>query len=265
MITDEIAGGETVMTVVAAQLYTLRDFMKTPEDIAKSLKKVSEIGYRAVQVSGVGPIDPKELRRILDGEGLEVCATHISYEAMRDRTESVIEEHNIIGCKNAGIGGLPGNFRSYEGYKTFAKEASEVAKKLAEGGISFIYHNHSFEFQRFEDGRTGIEILYGESDPAYFLGEIDTYWVQNAGADPVVWIKKLAGRMPVIHFKDMAVKGNDSIMAEVGEGNLNWPAIIEACKEAGIRWHVVEQDVCQRDPFESLAISLRNLKELGLE
>jgi sugar phosphate isomerase/epimerase len=251
-------------SAIAAQLFTLREFTRTPADIRGTMKKVRAIGYEAVQLSALGPIDPKELKEIVDGEGLAVCATHIGFERMRDDTQKVIEEHNLWGCKHVAIGGLPAEYRNEEGYHRFAKEASEVAKKLAKGGLTFSYHNHSFELQRFGD-RTALEILYEESDPDYFNSEIDTYWIQHGGGDPAAWIRKLRGRAHIVHFKDMTVKGNDPIMAEVGEGNLNWPAILDACKYAGVEWYIVEQDVCQRDPFESLAISLRNLKSMGLE
>jgi sugar phosphate isomerase/epimerase len=252
------------MSVIAAQLYTLREFTKTPADIRETMKKVSKIGYKAVQLSALGPIDPKELKEIVDGEGLTVCATHVGFERLRDETEKVIEEHNLWGCKHVAIGGLPVEYRNEEGYYRFAKEASEVAKRLAEGGLVFSYHNHSFELEKF-GSRTALDILYEESDPEYFNSEIDTYWIQHGGGDPAAWIRKLKGRAYIVHFKDMAVKGNDPIMAEVGEGNLNWPAILDACRYAGVEWYIVEQDICQRDPFESLAISLRNLKAMGLE
>lgn len=253
-------------TVIGAQLYTLREFLKTPEDVAKTLKRVREIGYQAVQVSGMGPIDPLELKKIADAEGLEICATHIGFARLRDEVESVIEDHKLWGCKYVGLGAMPNEYRtSKEGYLQFAKEASVIARKLADAGLSFIYHNHAFEFVKFE-GKTGLEILYSESDKEVFNAEIDTFWVQKGGADPADWIRKVKGRMDVVHFKDMVINSQgEQIMAEVGEGNLNWPAIIQACKEIGVKWHVVEQDVCQRDPFESLAISLKNLHAMGLK
>ena len=80
-------------TTIAAQMYTVREFTKTPEDIAASIKKVAQIGYKAMQTSGFGPIDPKELKEIADGEGVEICATHTGYERMQDDTQSVIDEH----------------------------------------------------------------------------------------------------------------------------------------------------------------------------
>ena len=93
-----------------------------------------------------------------------------------------------------------------------------------------------------------------ETDKEVFDFEIDTFWVQSGGSDPAAWIRKVNGRMKVVHFKDMVIKDDQQIMAEVGEGNLNWSSIIEACKEIGVRWYVVEQDVCQRDHLRWLSV-----------
>lgn len=250
-------------TQIAAQLYTVREFAQTPKDLAETLKKVKDIGYDVVQVSGVCPIEYSELKKMLDDTGIRVCATHIPYQKMADDPEKVIEEHYLIECKYPAIGGLPGEYRNAEGYAKFAKEATEVGKKLAKGGLYFGYHNHSFELEKY-GSRTGLQILYEESDPRYVKAEIDTYWIQHGGGDPAWWIEKLAGRIPLVHLKDMSIRDGKQIMAEVGEGNLNWPRILDACRKAGVEWYIVEQDTCERDPFESLAISLRNLKAMGV-
>jgi len=251
-------------TVLGAQLYTVRDFTQTPADIARTLRKVREIGYEAVQVSAFGPIDPKELRKMLDGEGLTCASTHIGFEAVRDETERIVAEHKVLGCEYPAIGGLPGEYRNAEGYPRFAKDMSEVAAKLAEHGLTFGYHNHSFEFEKF-GGRTGLQILMEESDPKTVTFEIDTFWIQHGGGSPAAWIRKASGRIPLLHLKDMGVVGGEAVMTEVGEGNLDWPAILDEGKKAGVVWYLVEQDVCPRDPFESLAISFRNLRALGLK
>lgn len=251
-------------TQLAAQLYTVREFTKTEVGIAESMKKVRQLGYEAVQCSALGPISPAALKNIVDSEGITICATHTDYARMRDEPQAVIDEHQLWGCKHAAIGGIPGEYRSAEGFAMFAKEASEVAARLAEGGVTFSYHNHSFELERF-NGCTGLEILYAESDPNAFKSELDTYWIQHGGGDPADWIRKLKGRAQIIHFKDMAMRGSTQHFAEVGEGNLNWPAILEACLYAEVEWYIVEQDSCyERDPFESLGISLRNLQAMGL-
>jgi sugar phosphate isomerase/epimerase len=160
---------------------------------------------------------------------------------------------------------MPVRFREdgEAGYRRFAEQASRIGEKLHAADLSFSYHNHSFEFMRF-GRRTGLDIIFEESDPRYLQAEIDTYWVQHGGGDPALWIRRMKDRMPVVHLKDMVILDGQQAMAEIGEGNLNWPAILEACQEAGVAWCAIEQDTCQRDPFESLQISYDNLRAMGL-
>lgn len=251
--------------IIAAQLYTLRDFLKTEEDIAASLQKVKDIGYNAVQVSGLGPIGNEALKAITDRIGLHICATHIPFANIADKLDEVIAQHKLWNCKYVGIGGLPNEYRtSAEGYSTFAKIASEAARKLKAAGLQFIYHNHAFEFAKY-DGKAGMEILFDESDSDAFGFELDVHWVHAGGADAVDWIRKVNGRMQVVHLKDFVVSpASERKFAEIGEGNMNFRAILQACEETGVEFGAVEQDNCYgRDPFESLAISARNLKALG--
>ena len=271
-------GNGMKISQVAAQLYTVRDFTQTRAGFARSMAKIAEIGYSAVQVSAIGDIPDAEVKRIADDHGLTICNTHISYELLLNDLDAVIEQHKLWDSQHVAIGSMPPEFRdSEDGYRRFAEIGSEIGEKLAQSGLSFSYHNHSFEFVKFA-GRTGLDILFGESDARYFQAELDTYWVQHGGADPAAWIGRLAGRMPVIHLKDMVmlpppsqsppIKRGDlrplQTMAEVGEGNMNFAAILQSCRGAGVDWYAVEQDICQRDPFESLAISFRNLNALSL-
>lgn len=251
------------MTKIAAQLYTLRDQMKTPKEIAQGFEKLSKIGYEVAQVSGIGPIDATELRRIADANGIRLLCTHIPYDRMKNEFDQVVEEHHIMGCDYVGVGAVP-NWDKNTGadYVHFAKEYDEIAKKFKKEGLTATYHNHAIEFAKF-DGKLAMDLLLENSSAFSFL--LDTYWVQAGGGDVVDWIYKLKGRMEIIHFKDMSVQGNAPIMAEVMEGNLNWPAILKACQDLGIKYYIVEQDICQRDPFESLKISYENLKNAGVE
>ena len=248
---------------IGAQLYTLREFTKTTADLAKTMQKVRDIGYEAAQLSGAGPIDPKDVKKIIDDTGVKIVATHVSWDRFQTELDAVADEHLLWGCPNAAIGGIRDH--SEQGYRTFAKEGSEVGRKLAEKGLTFSYHNHDAEFQKFGD-RVGMDIIYGESDPRYLFAEIDTYWVTSGGGDPIQWIRKLKGRQVLLHLKDMGCRpGHEHVMMEIGEGNLNMPGIIEAGEEVGVEWYLVEQDTCQRDPFESMKISYDNLREMGLE
>ncbi|MCA0758473.1 sugar phosphate isomerase/epimerase [Paenibacillus sp. N4] len=249
---------------IAAQLYTLRDFCKTEADLEQTLRKVREIGYQAVQVSGIGPIAPEAVKRIADEAGLNICATHVSYDSLVNEFEANVQKHKLWNCEYVGIGGLPERYRtSGESYAAFAKEASEIGRRLKEQGLQFIYHNHQFEFEKF-GGRTGMDILAQESDFDAFGFELDTYWVHVGGVNPASMIRRVNGRMRVVHLKDLEIVGHQQVFAEIGEGNLNFEEIIGACRETGVEWYVVEQDVCRRDPFESLAISYNYLSKLAL-
>lgn len=247
---------------VAAQLYTVRDSLKTPADIAASLKKVRAIGYRAVQVSGMGPIDEAELARILDGEGLVCCGTHEPTMKILDNPEAVVERLNKLGCRTTAVpapAGIP--LTTLEEVKSYASRINSAGLVLRDAGKILCYHNHHYEFKRVE-GRLILDLIYSQTDPKNLAGEIDTYWVQYGGGDPVSWCKKLAGRLPLLHLKDYAIDAeNKAAFAEIGAGNLDWPAIIEAAEGAGCEWFIVEQDTCPADPFDSLAQSLRYIQE----
>ncbi|MCX7705560.1 MAG: sugar phosphate isomerase/epimerase [bacterium] len=249
---------------IALTLYTLREYVQKPSDMEKTFIQVKKIGYNAVQLSALGPIDIKELKKLLDDAELQVCATHVSFERLRNELDGVIEEHSILKCPHIAIGSLPADMRSEQGYRKFAAEATEIGLKILEKGFDFSYHNHAFELVRFSNGKTGLDIIFEESDSKAVLAEIDTYWIQYGGGDPAYWIQKMKDRIKVVHLKDMGIINNAPAMFEVGEGNLNWSEIIDACKYSGADWLVVEQDICQRDPFESVRISFQNLVSMGL-
>ena len=251
--------------VLGAQLYTVRQFTKTIEDVATTLKKVADIGYKAIQISGFGPVDPKEVARIVEDNGLTVAATHVGWDRFQNDLDALIEEHLLWKCEHPAIGGLPAEYRSLEGVTRFVDELGPIAEKLSSAGMDFSYHNHNHELVRY-DGVTWLERLYGTASPDVLKAEIDVYWIQAGGADPAYWVAKCAGREPLLHLKDMIVTPErEQRFAEIGEGNLNWEAILAAAQEGGVRWYLIEQDQCyDRDPFESLAISYRNLVEMGL-
>ena len=251
--------------VLGAQLYTLRDFCKTPAEIAETLKKVAKIGYTAVQISGIAPVEAKNLAAMLEDAGLVAAATHVGWEELRNDIDRVIAEHKLWKCKHPAIGGLSGDYYSVDGLKRFLDEAPPVAERLAREGMDFSYHNHNHEFIHY-GGKPWLATLYEQASPKHVKAELDTYWVQAGGGDPAAWVKKCAGREPLLHLKDMAM-GPDrgQRFAEIGEGNLNWPAILKEAREGGVEWYLVEQDnTYDRDPFESMAISYRNLKGMGL-
>jgi sugar phosphate isomerase/epimerase len=142
---------------------------------------------------------------------------------------------------------------------------TEAGKVLKAQGLRLGYHNHNIEFVR-DKGKLALEAIYEGTDPGLLLAELDTYWIQAGGGDPVQWIRRLKGRLPILHCKDYAMLDNGPRFAEVGSGNLDWDGILEAAEEAGVEWYVVEQDLPWpgRDIFESHAMSFDFLsRKLG--
>jgi len=251
--------------VAGAQLYTVRDFCKTMPDVAASLKKVADIGYTSIQISGFGPVDPKDVAKAVNDNGLTVASSHTGWNQFLEDLDGVIAEHKLWKCAHPAIGGLPRDYHTPDGIKRFRDELAPIAERLGKEGMDFSYHNHNHELVRFA-GKTWLDMLYEQIGPELLKAEIDTYWIQAGGADPTAWVRKCAGRMPLLHVKDMAISPErEQRFAEIGEGNLNWPAILKAAEEAEVEYCLVEQDRCyERDPFESLAISYRNLKAMGV-
>jgi len=247
---------------VAAQLYTLRDFTKTPKEIAATLKKVRKIGYKAVQASALGPIKESELVKILDGEGLTCCATHEGSDTILNDPEAVVERLEKLGCKYTAYP-YPRDvdFNDEAQIHALAKKLDTAGAVLRKAGQVLTYHNHAIEFVRYGD-KTALEIIYDETKKKNLQGEIDTFWVQVGGCDPVDWCKRLEGRLPLLHMKDYKfLTSNKHDMAEIGAGNLNWKAIVAAAEKSGCKWFIVEQDVCPGNPFDSLKISFDYIAE----
>jgi sugar phosphate isomerase/epimerase len=250
---------------IGINLYSLREQCKDAAGLHYTLARLGEIGYTAVQVSGVS-LEPERIADQVKESGLICAATHMPWPQIRDATEQVIKIHQMYGCRHAAIGGLPPEYiQTSSGIDRFAREISVPAKKLADAGISLSYHNHHHEFIRI-DGKTWLEMLYERIDPKYLSAEIDTYWVQTGGGDPVKWIRKMAGREPLLHVKDKAIaSGIEERFAPVGSGNLDWPEILKAAEESGVEYVLVEQDEMYGcDPFAAVEDSYRFLASMGL-
>jgi sugar phosphate isomerase/epimerase len=249
----------------AAQLYTVRDFVKTSEGLHDSLKKIADMGYEGVQISAVEAfqkdVSAEQLRRWLDGLNLACCATHRPWDNFVNDLEVEIKTHQTLGCEVLGIG--MGPKVCIEGgpveWRKWLAKVDEIVKSLAEHDLTFAYHNHAIEFEK-KDSERGIDILVAESnEEMQFI--LDTYWVIHSGTDCVDMIQQLRGRLDCVHLKDKTVVGWETRYAPVGEGNLPWHSILPALEDAGTKWGIVEQDECYGDdPFDCLHRSLKYLK-----
>ncbi len=249
---------------IGAQFFTIRDFTKTLEDFEESLKKVADIGYKNVQISGTCEFEAEWLQEKLRENGLKCVLTHVPGDKLKlENIEKIAEDHKTFACENIGLGFF--DFKEEEQdhcFAEFVKTYKPIAKKIKDCGGYFMYHHHAKEFQWVE-GEAIIEKIAKEFAPDELGITLDTFWVQTGGGDPAAFIEKLLGRVPCIHLKDYKY---DRKMAVIGEGNINFDRVFEKAEKAGTKYMLVEQDDCNgEDPFDCLRRSYNNLRALGFK
>ncbi len=245
---------------IALQLYTIRDALQ--QDFAATLHRVREIGYSHVEMAGFGTHTAVEVKAMLDDAGLTPTSSHCPIDRLENDIDAALDDIRTLGVKYIICPWLPEERRKDEAaWRGCARSLAKAGAAARSRGITLCYHNHSFEFVKV-GGRYALDLLYDETDPTHVQAELDTYWIRHGGADPAAYIRKLANRCPVLHIKDMADNPERSF-AEVGNGILDWKGIFAAASDSGVEWAIVEQDTCPGDPFESIRLSLENLRRMG--
>jgi sugar phosphate isomerase/epimerase len=263
--------------------------------VYETLKKVRELGYRAVEVSQIPMTEENvaELKRASADFDIKIAALSAALEPMvpgmpgetlSTDFDKIVSDCKTLDCNFLRIGMLPFTAIGHKDkIMEFVQKADAVAEKLAEHGIELYYHNHHIEFQKY-DGEYLLDIIKNNTSKIGF--ELDVHWVHRGGLDPIEVINKYEGRVSLIHLKDYRIGQFDmSVLeggfdpakffpafnnviefAELGEGSLNLKAIIEAGLESGSQYFLVEQDdLYGRDPFECLKTSADHLRKLGYD
>jgi len=257
--------------------WSIRHHVHSKAHVEDAYKKLGEMGFNGLEggiARGQGfTID--EEKELLAKNNLVLLDMYADAE----KPDEAMKLAEAYGTKTICVGNMPVNmWMSSDGFKAYCEKLNKTAKPFADAGFKLSYHNHSQEFRNFADlnGKAGYEILIEETDPKGVVFCLDTFWAAAAGADPAYWLRRLKGRTEIVHFKDLAINersddlGVGSIpwrFAEVGQGNLNWQAIVEACREIGIVWYCIEQDL-HRDgnAFESIKKSIGFMRnELGIK
>ena len=252
---------------MAIQLYTLRDFIKTAEDFDQTLERLTAMGVRDVQISGIGDIPADIQRDILQKHGMRVCVTHKSFDWLVSAPMEAVEHHRTIGCNAIGIGSAPSNARANTGsVRGFIEKAQQVGAIFRENGMQFHYHNHAFEFYRLDDNvGSMMDFLVSESDPELFYFIPDVAWIRYSGHDPAEFLYKVRGRVKVVHFKDYRIDADGSRkFVSLGQGVVDLKACYAAACELGIPYIAYEQDCdwTDGDPFKSTEESWQFLQSL---
>lgn len=257
---------------IGVQLYTVRDQMK--EDFAGTLAKVAQIGYKEVEFAGYFDHSPKEVRALLQKNGLTSPACHIQWDVLTDeKFPAEIESAKIIGQPYIVNPWVPEELRkTQDDWKRIAEKYNHIGEMSKKAGIQFAYHNHWFEFLPLE-GKRPYDTLLASTDPNLVKMEMDLCWITVAGGDPVEYFNRYPGRFPLVHVKDMkklpkvseagGQDFGDSLkdMTAVGSGIIDWRRIFAYSDKAGIKHYIVEHDKPE-DPFQSIKESYAYLSKL---
>jgi sugar phosphate isomerase/epimerase len=243
---------------IALQLYTLRDFTKTPEGLRDALKKLSDCGYKYVETAGYYGMTAAELSKLLAEYGLKAISTHTGIEAITENIGKVIEDHNALGAKNCSIPGLPGRYyaQTAAGYSAAGEIMNLAAEKLAENGISLSYHNHTHEFLPIGNS-CGYNFIF-EHAPLLNM-QLDVGHAYAAHQAPEQWIKRYSDRIKTVHYKDVVFIDGVRRDYPIGEGKVNWKAVTAEIKKTGCEYIIVEHEEFIRDAWDICKTSYNNI------
>jgi sugar phosphate isomerase/epimerase len=258
------AGAGAKKAGIALQLYTLRDPAK--KDLADTLKKAAEIGWKYVQWSGMPGLPADQIRAALDKAGLQCIAAHVGIEAFEKNFDDQVAFWKTVGAKDVAPGGMMKDCTAdLAAWKKGAQRLDALGAKLRAAGMRLSFHNHTMEFGKFpDDPRARLDILMEETKPENLCAELDLAWAAAGGADPAACIRKFKGRCPVVHAKDVLIDGKKHTLKPLGQGSLTWADIFAAGKESGIEWYVYEQDSGEGTPFDYTRASYEFLSKQPL-
>lgn len=245
---------------IGLQLYSIKEFAQ--EDFLGTIEKVGKIGYDGVEFAGFFDTPASDLKKALDDSGLVPCGSHTDIALLTDKLDEVIEYNLAIGNSYIICPFLPEHMRNSAGaYKKVAQLFNEIGQKCKDSGIQFGYHNHDFEFEKF-DNQYGLDILLSNTDPDLVQMELDTFWVEYTGLKAVDFMKKYPKHFKsLIHIKDMKSL-DDKTNTEVGKGIIDFEEIINMAKDLGIKWYIVEQEFFDMPQLESIKESLEYLRTI---
>jgi sugar phosphate isomerase/epimerase len=244
---------------IGLQLYSIRDI--TAKDMAGSLENVAKMGYQGVEFAGYFGKKAKDLRKMLDQNGLKCCGSHTGIEMLLGDSDlkATIEYNQVLGNKFIIVPWLPTSITgSISAIIRSAKQLTEIADKAQESGIRVGYHSHAHDFKPVAD-RIPWEVLFSNAGPNVVM-QIDTGNCMDGGGDPVAEIKKFPHRTATIHLKEHGGPKH----AVIGEGDMPWKEVFAACETVGgTEWYIAEQETFKTSSLESVKLCLENLRKMG--
>lgn len=240
------------------QVYTLRNAIL--ENFFSAFDTIRNIGYKYVELCGLFEKKPVDINKYLDQIDLTIASVMFSREELENQVDEIIQVCKIFACSYVVCPYITEEYRTLDGYEHLAKTLELAATELQDSGITLAYHNHSFEFDKFVDGRCGYDILFDNTEKLCF--EPDVYWFEYAGINPLNMMKNISGRMPLLHLKDMD-SSDEKNFCEVGHGILPIQEILTLSEELDVQFIFVEQDSDWAiSPVDSATTSLNQIMSI---
>jgi sugar phosphate isomerase/epimerase len=255
---------------IGLQLSTLVKQKIAEPALVEALRQIYDIGFQEVEPwHAAYSIPADRLRNDIVESGLTVSSGHFEYADLTADLSAQLHYAKTLGLKWVVCPMLPkAQWTSPEGFHIAARQFNEWAKRVQDLGMRFAFHNHDYEFRKF-DGTTGYDILLKETDPNLVFYEMDCYWITQAGFDPVQMLNRLGKRVRMLHIKDRKpgfpssndMNDSSAHFTEVGAGGIHWAVIVETAKKLQIEHYFIEQDHFDGPPLESLRVSYDYLRK----
>ncbi|MEO8560538.1 MAG: sugar phosphate isomerase/epimerase [bacterium] len=244
------ASGPFPLSSVGLQLYTVRNL--ADKDLDGTMAAVAAAGYPLVETHSLYGKSARDLRAILDKHGLRTASGHYGLAELESTPDTVFATANTLGQEFVVLNWLDPAHRSAEFYRGFPALLNKFGAQAKAAGLKFAHHNHDFEFDMLGGTTPVIETVIANTDPALVSFEVDLYWVYKAGADPLRFVERHAGRVAMVHLKD-STPAPQKAMADVGSGVIDFGKVLDAAKRTNVRYAYVERD----DATDALG-SIRN-------
>ena len=266
---------------VAVQIYSVRD--DAQKDFKATMLKLKEIGYDGVELAGFYGMKPEYVRDVLKVAGLTAVSAHVPFGDFRDGIEKTVADYVTVGCEYVALPYLPEDMRPANcDFDAVIGEIKAIGRACANAGVTLLYHNHDFEFEKMEDGAYLLDHIYANVPEELLKVQPDTCWIHVSGVNPSEYIRKYAGRCPVVHLKDYTGAKTANMYELIGDGKTasapaekfqfrsvgsgvqDIPDVLKTSVECGAKWVVVEQDFSLTQPMlEAVKDSREYLRSLG--
>lgn len=253
------------MTKLGIQISSVRKYLQTPEDVLESFRKVSKMGYDTIQIQWISPdVSMEFINDTLKETGMNCIGTQDTYDEVVPKLDEVIKMNDLWGGKYICVSGIPERYHSYEGCMEFIAELNDITKRLKDQGKILTFHPRIQDIMVF-NGKNTLDLIL-ENTSKDFQFTIDMYHLLKAGFDGPEWIRKVKGRMDLIHFKDYLInEKGEIVLMPVGQGVTNWKEIFDACIETGVEYAFAEQETAHKDHFECLEESYKYITANGIK